>query len=170
MLQLWILFSALAFIQLSLIPVNVASDVDIQISSMDEAVYERWASLSLLEKLPYLLDQGLKSTLNVEYLALVKDGDKGIVYKTIAKKLTDFHTEASIRQYFDACDSNQDGYIDFIEYVTCRGYFDTNGNEHGVNEYDILESIIIYDYEQKRNDPFIQQAMYKYDADGIIVD
>lgn len=168
--QLRILFAVVVFLSMGLIPTSTANDLDIEIRSMDETVYERWALLSLVEKLPYLLDEGLKSTLNAEYLVLAQDNDEGIVYQTIATKLADFHTEDSIRQYYDACDYSRNGHIDFIEYVICRGYYDTNGNEHGVNEYDILESIIIYDYEQKRNDPFVQQAMYKYDADGIIID
>lgn len=150
---------------------DVSNDAHIELLSFDESVYESWPSLSLTEKLPYLLDLNLHNTLRQEYLDLLGDSRMdGITYATIAEKFADFHTVESIRQYYDNCDANKDETIEFLEYVVCRGFYDTYGNEHGINEYDYLDSIIIYDYEQKRNDPFIQQPMYEYDENGIIID
>ena len=144
---------------------------------IDEDAYQHWSRKTLREKLPYLIDERMKISLSDEFSRWMtfqqtrrESTDRGFSYETIEAKLSEFQTKSVIRTYFRECDVNRDEVIDKIEYIVCRGYYDATMNAHGQGEYDVLESIVIHDYEQQRSNPLIRQPFYKYDENGIIID
>jgi hypothetical protein len=153
---------------------------------LDFDAYERWPSFSLLEKLPYLLDERMKVSFKIEYdqwIARNKDSadvsaegasamtpPTGIQFRTMVDHLSEFLSEEDVVQYFKDCDSDRSEAIDLTEYVVCRGIYDAYANPHGIGEYDVLESILIHDFEEKMNDPNARLPGYKYDENGIIID
>jgi hypothetical protein len=42
---------------------------------------------------------------------------------------------------------NHDGSVAFEEYVECRGYYDKMGNIGEINEFDVLENVVLGDYQ-----------------------
>lgn len=62
-------------------------------------------------------------------------------------KLKEFQIEVKISKFFNDCDENFDKEVTFDEYVVCRSYFDKNGNANDVSEYDVLENVILEDYQ-----------------------
>ncbi len=148
---------------------------DLELKNFDEEAYAKWATFSLIDKLPYILDQSMRETLSSEYKRLLADvfaysGSTSINAPSLLSRFGDFHQLNDIDLYIKACDTNKDGEIDQIEYVICRGWYDAYLNPHGLGEYDVLESIIVHDYEEKRNDPTFQIPGYVYDDNGIIID
>ena len=152
-----------------------AIELDVELKSFDELAYENWPVYSIVDKLPYLLDEHMKMSFENEFNNWLGESEKlntnvGISQQTMVQSLTDFRTPEEINEYFLECDVDGNGLIDIVEFVVCRGYYDSNTNPYGLSEYDFLESIIIHDYEEKRNDPNVQLPGYKYDEDGIIID
>lgn len=154
---------------------NLCTIVDIPLKAIDEATYERWSTFTLPEKLPYLLDTTTKDSFSSEFLKWLEletsiEDLKGFTFHTMMTHLSDFRSENEVAQYFTDCDTDNDGVVDHLEFILCRGEYNPYAEPMGLNEYDVLESVLIYDYEQKRNDPNYQIPGYKYDEDGIIID
>jgi hypothetical protein len=163
------------------------AEQEIALRTMDFDAYDRWPSLSLLEKLPYLLDERMIVSFRAEYDSWIArnkrvaenqtDGQagassepSGIQFLTMMEHLSEFLSESDVMQYFKDCDVDRNESIDFTEYVVCRGIYDAYANPHGISEYDFLESILIHDFEEKMNDPNVRLPGYKYDENGIIID
>lgn len=150
---------------------------DIPLHSMDEDIYQRWPSLSLEEKLPYLLDTITKATFTTEYEKWLSyegtpgtEGEEGFTEETMLEQLKEFRTEEEIAKYFRECDTDHNYRINYLEFIVCRGWYNSYAEPLGLGEYDVLESIVINDYEEKRNDPNYYIPGYKYDENGIIID
>lgn len=148
---------------------------DLELREFDETAYQEWTRYSIVEKLPYILDQSMKGSFIAEFDKLSKSGKDGLVttpvnVDTVTRLFGEFMQPEDFQQYFDVCDTDKNEEIDLVEYVVCRGWFDAYLNPHGLGEYDILESVIIHDYEEKRNDPTFRIPGYKYDEDGFIID
>lgn len=117
----------------------------------------------------------MKSSFLVEFNKLSKAEANGLAVSpvtidTVTKIFGEFMQPEDFQNYFDVCDTDRNEEIDLLEYIVCRGWFDVYLHPHGLGEYDILESVIIHDYEEKRNDPTFRIPGYKYDEDGIIID
>jgi hypothetical protein len=161
----------------------VRAESEIALRLLDFEAYERWPSLSLQEKLPYLLDERMTVSFRAEYVGWIAknkgaaevqenglSASTGIQFRTMVDHLSEFLSEGDVAGYFKDCDSDLSESIDFVEYVVCRGAYDAYANPHGIGEYDVLESILIHDFEEKMNDPNARLPGYKYDENGMIID
>ncbi|KAJ1438163.1 hypothetical protein B484DRAFT_444797, partial [Ochromonadaceae sp. CCMP2298] len=157
----------------------------VELRSMDMVVYEAWQGLTLREKLPYLLDSYLQESCLTEFRALMRLQDRGdrgadspnegIEFGTVRDSFQEFQSEEDIISYFQACDENKNGTIDELEYIICRGDYDTAGNLYSENEYEILETIVIHDFEDMLNSSMDDETLSRVlglevDENGIIVD
>mmetsp|Transcript_63211 Transcript_63211/g.124503 ORF Transcript_63211/g.124503 Transcript_63211/m.124503 type:complete len:172 (-) Transcript_63211:127-642(-) len=154
-----------------------ATTVDIDIQNITEEVYQDWGTYTLPEKLPYLLDSHMKASFAAEFdtwLSYHKNSGETVQREidvgVLQSRLSEFITEEEIQHYISECDVNLNKHIDIMEYVLCRGDYNSYFTPNGHSEYDMLESIIINDYEEKRNDPNFMIPGVIYDENGIIVD
>jgi hypothetical protein len=71
--------------------------------------------------------------------------------------LDSFTAASDVKYFFQTCDSiftgRSDNFIDWVEYVLCRGLFDRNGKPFDTSEFDFLENIVVSDYQALLNDP-----------------
>lgn len=84
--------------------------------------------------------------------------DEKITLQTFLNLLQDFQNTKDIEKFFRDCDSMWynmpgDSYIEWGEYVLCRGYYDRNGRPFDISEFDFLENIVLTDYRTMLNDP-----------------
>lgn len=136
--------------------------------SLPHSTYKQWPSLSLLEKLPYLIDRSYLVDVKNSYqrlCALTDDpsctAERGIELKHFQQHVGEFNTAEKVAAFFKDCDSLVDlgkgekgnGKVSWVEYVVCRGHYDATGNPHDVSEFDFLENIVIMDYQRILNDP-----------------
>lgn len=134
--------------------------------SLPHSTYKQWSSLSLLEKLPYLIDRSFLVDVKNTYLhlcTLMPDTSckEGVTLHHFLQHGSEFNTADKITAYFKDCDSLVDlgqgekgnGKVTWVEYVVCRGYYDATGNPHDVSEFDFLDNIVIMDYQRILNDP-----------------
>jgi len=172
------------------------------LKSMDHSIYEQWSSFSLLEKLPYILDEYLLGCYTAEYssihdlpilsstietsnggsgIRMTNSEDisklsntRGIIYPQFEVYLSEFQFIDDIKSLFEECDEDGNGEIHIIEYIVCRGYYDATGNAvDGDSEFDLLESLLIEDYEEMLNKSILDEeksGLHKFDEDGVIVD
>jgi hypothetical protein len=166
-----------ALFAISLLPRSRGAYARFESRSMDDEAYQRWPTLMLVEKLPYLLDSSALASFTSEFerwLRLESRSDDqdltGFTENVMAKQLSDFRSAEEVAKYFSDCDSDHNGNVEHLEYIICRGMYGSYIEPLDLNEYDVLESIVIYDYEQKLNDPNFRIPGVKYDEDGIIVD
>jgi hypothetical protein len=145
--------------------------------SLPHSTFKKWAKLSLMEKLPYLIDRsylvGIKDTFGIlcsmqsgEAIPVLKDktiatltkcAKEGIKLETFITVLEEFITKKQIESFYKDCDTlhnlKADDRITWVEYVVCRGYYDAHASPHDVSEFDFLENIVILDYQNILNDP-----------------
>lgn len=141
---------------------------EVRDSPVPEAVLRRWASMDLVEKLPYFLDPGEMRELAIEFVALgAADSTECIVASAFKQALQDFQSPSQIDTFLSHCDSNGDFDVCLGEYMACRGDFDRNGNAYIVNEYDIREKTLM---ESLHFDPSLHVQEYEVGPDGIIID
>jgi len=128
--------------------------------------------MHVAEKLPYLVSKQERNQLIGEMRVVDEDmeGKGGITYVSLHKSLAEFKGSDEIDTFFYSCDRNSDSLISVTEYIVCRGEFDKNGNKHIRNEYYLRESEMLHDYEVDRYNSRLKPNLYKYDADGIIID
>jgi hypothetical protein len=120
----------------------------LQLKKIDEIVFEKWFTLHISEKLPYLLDEYQLINLQKEF--------EGFAHRVLKLndfnlKLSEFQTIEKIKSFFENCDSDNDKVVDFIEYAICRGYYDVNGNANDVSDFDDLESTVLDEYRAINN-------------------
>jgi hypothetical protein len=175
----WGIFICLPY-ALSIINEIQVDDSFIETKIFDEDAYNMWPTLGLLEKLPYILDNNMKQSFRAEYKKLRENEivyassessvSPGVSVNTLKNTFAEFVSPSEIDSYFKECDVDKNDSLDIIEYFLCRGSYDAMCTSHGLGEYDVLESIIIHDYEEKRNDPNFRLPGVKYDENGIIID
>lgn len=94
------------------------------------------------------------TSLNVEYSFPCDDK---ITLQTFIDLLRDFQDEQDIAKFFHQCDTilhiTADGYLEWVEYLLCRGYYDRSGRPFDIGEFDLLENIVLMDYRNMLNDP-----------------
>lgn len=126
-------------------------------------VYKQWSHLSVLTKLPYLLDRFFLISIRSEFQRLLRQSSespeesvsnlRSFDYSQLRKILIDFQEEKNIRTFFRFCDQNIDKQVEWLEYLLCRGSFDQTGHESTPSEFDMLENIVRSDFDSKLNDP-----------------
>jgi len=157
----------------------VSASFELNLKEFDEKAYHEWGMYTLEEKLPFILDASMKQSFEAEFEKLSLKGSNGgvdplievpVSYLTLLDIFSDFLQPEDIQLYMDTCDKTRNGEIDLLEYILCRGEFDAYLSPHGLGEYDTLESVLIHDYEEKRNDPNFRIPGLNYDEEGIIID
>lgn len=171
--------SIVIFISTSILVHAECNLYSIDLKQLNEPSYDNWPKFSLFEKLPYLLSTSLLQTMDFEFKNMQADTsavtENAVVPYCISReamhlKLFGLQTTDYIEDYFNDCDTNHDNEIDFLEFIVCRSSYDGSGNKYDNSEFDILESIILHDYETLRNDPSNKLGIYKFDENGIIID
>jgi hypothetical protein len=144
---------------------------------MDLETYDNWREMTVEQRLPYMIDDFQIADLGHEYQDFLdKNKDKSVqngelVESMLVSSLSEFQTVETISAFFTVCDTNESGSIDFVEYIICRAAHDRNGDPSDVNEFDMLENVVLDDYRSKFLDnPNVPSPRYKYDENGIIVD
>jgi hypothetical protein len=125
-------------------------------------VYKRWPNLSLLNKLPYLVEQYFLLEVNLEFNELLNqpcdscfsDSREAFTLLQLSRKLEEFQNDHAIQVFFSFCDENQNKEVDWMEYLIARGYFDEYGNGNDNSEFDMIEDVVRSDFETKLNDPY----------------
>ena len=177
MLALSLLFTLSVFSSVWFLVVTASSELDLK--EFDEKAYHEWGMYTLEEKLPYILDASMKQSFEAEFEKLSLQGsgvgvdpsiEVPVSYLTLFDRFSEFLQPEDIQQYMDTCDRNKNEEIELLEYILCRGEFDAYLSPHGLGEYDTLESVLIHDYEEKRNDPNFRIPGLNYDENGIIID
>ena len=134
-------------------------------------VFDKWDTMSMFEKYPYLTDQEDRQNKYNEFTRH-SDGKVEIEFKLFYENLNEFQTTSHILHFWQYCDINTDNSINFDEYIYCRGEFDQNGNRYYFNEYEFAEKILLDEMQQLINDEenLKMQENYIYDENGIIID
>ncbi len=155
---------------------------DLTPKSMDFETYYNWLKLSIDEKIPYLLDRFQIQNFEQEYTEFISCGNEctfdhdfhngsELSLNKLREQLAEFQSPEIILSYFEQCDRNRSGGIDFMEYVICRGSNSKYGTPSDVSEFDFAENVVLQDFVTKFiNNPNVRNPMYKYDEDGIIID
>jgi hypothetical protein len=119
------------------------------------SLYKSWPSLSLREKIPFLIDHYFLKGLHDDFMNFAISSEHGyiITKDKLIYSLEEFQPLSTIENYFSDCDTDQNGNIAWDEYVICRGYYDKHGGAYGMSEYDYLENIIIHDFTTQLSDP-----------------
>jgi hypothetical protein len=126
------------------------------------AVFKRWPNLSLLNKLPYLVERYFLIEVNLEFSELLSQPcdtsfphvSETFTSQQLIQKLQDFQNYHAVQVFFNFCDENLNQEVEWMEYLICRGYFDQYGNGNDVSEFDVIENIVRSDFESKLNDPY----------------
>lgn len=153
-----------------------ATSTVLEPKELDVETYLNWSKLTLEEKVPYLVDKFMLIDFQREYTQFVEADVPGsnhedLTLPILLHTLNEFQDEKTIRSFFVECDTNKDDIIDKFEYVVCRGYNSRTGGPSDVNEYDVLESVVLGSFKEKYIDnPNIRSPLYKYDENGIIID
>lgn len=151
----------------------------LELKELDEKAYQEWGLYSVEEKLPYILDTAVMRSFEAEFrkLSLMTSVngvgelvDVPVTYHTLLNLYGEFLQPDDVQQYMEACDRDRNEEVDLLEYTICRGEFDAYLSPHGLGEFDTLESVLIHDYEEKRNDPNYRIPGLQYDENGIIID
>ena len=88
-------------------------------------------------------------------------------------KLQEFQSTNKITNFFSDCDENIDGLVTFDEYVVCRSYYDKVGNASDVSEFDVLENIVLEDYQvemDKKLTMYLQSDLVEEGQDVFLGD
>lgn len=108
-----------------------------------------------------------------EYLRFgTSGGEDCFDFDSFFEKLAEFQGDESVRIFFSYMDLDKDGKICFEEYLYGRGEFEQNGNRYDFNEYEFVEKLMDEDLQKLQSERVgrIQQATFKYDEHGIIID
>ena len=95
---------------------------------------------------------------------------EGITLDMLLTLLDEFQSSSHIQNLFMQCDEDHNSLLNFEEYILCRGQFDISGNEYEVNEYDVLENVLVEDFEQLKDRSDFRSKHYTYDENGMIID
>jgi hypothetical protein len=144
---------------------------------MDLEAYDNWREMTVEQRLPYIIDDFQIADVGHEYQDFLdQNKDKSIqngeiIESMLVNSLSEFQTVETISSFFIVCDTNENGSIDFVEYIICRAAHDRNGDPSDVNEFDMLENVLLDDYRTNFLDnPNVRSPRYKYDVNGMIVD
>jgi hypothetical protein len=135
--------------------------------------YQRWGYLSLLQKIPYLIDRYFLLNLKNEFDILVDKPTnevhpfKSFDFHQLKEHLQEYQIEKNMKDFFKTCDKNKDDLVEWIEYIFCRGYFDKQGNENDVSEFDLLDDGLRSDFAFRLANPKDKMVLYLIDK-GVL--
>lgn len=138
-------------------------------SSMNIKIFQLWYSLELSQRISFILT---KYDIIQYYhdFALLSNSSDEIMWSDLDSYLNEFLEESGRQKFWNACNTNYDSSIDFLEYLVCRNWFDSHGNPSESSEYDRLELVIRKQIEDKLSSSSIASDIFTYDENGIIVD
>lgn len=129
---------------------TAARDIVITSKALDDFAYDNWGSLSIRDRLPYLLDGIQLIEFESEYVTAAPEKGE-ITLDSLTEKLNEFQSEKGIIHFFKECDADRSQTIDYPEYIECRGYYDINGNPNEISDFDVIENVILEDYRLVRD-------------------
>jgi hypothetical protein len=164
-MMLWVLFTlhCLHFFTAELLtttdPLSIENVESFKTLPIRYEVYKNWPKLSLMEKIPFLIDRYYLLGIRDNFIGLSTDVNsdidhvRGITGDGLMAAFKEFQTAEVVGVCFKYCDNNRDSIIDWSEYLVCRGYFDRYCNPFDLSEYDFLENIVIANFREQLNDP-----------------
>lgn len=102
------------------------------------------------------IDLRISDTLVAVPLAVdevIEEGDGTVTLDLLINQWHDFTALKTIEDLFKECDTNLDFEIDWVEYILCRCQYNQYGAPYDVSELDYQENILLYDFQQRLNDP-----------------
>jgi hypothetical protein len=136
--------------------------------------FKKWGELSLLRRIPYLVDKYYLITAKGEFQNLMRQPSAEFHHlndvfdrSQLSQQLQDYQTEKNLSNFWKTCDKNKDEVVEWIEYVVCRGYFDQQGNENDISEFDLLDGALREDFAMKLNNPTDPMVLYLLDK-GVL--
>lgn len=92
---------------------------------------------------------------------------QGIRFKSLLHHWCEFSSGKSLSKLLEECDTNLNLELDWLEYLMCRNSYDQNGIPHDVSELDYMENIVLYDFQQRLNDPTDPMTLELLDRDEL---
>eukprot|EP01040_Poterioochromonas_malhamensis_P004705 gene4705-5041_t len=140
---------------------NISRVESFQTLPFTYAAHKKWPYISQLTRLAYLLDRFFLMEVRDEFNKLLQQSaDPPILpdptafqVSQLRRELIEFQDEKQIIRYFNFCDENRDLFVNWFEYLLCRGSFDRNGNESDPNEFDAIENSVRLDFDSRLNNP-----------------